>query len=68
MINLLVRADLTSMRHEPPGNYPCGAPKRKTFPILVSSNEVSKVKIDHFRMTGTENAFIDGVESEKKLL
>ena len=39
--NLLVWATLTPTRHEPPGYYPCGAPRCKTCPILVTSDEFS---------------------------
>ena len=39
--DLLVRVALTSMPHEPPGNCPCGAPRCKTCPILVTSDEFS---------------------------
>ena len=39
--DLLVRAALTPTPREPPGNYPCGAPRCKTCPILVTSDEFS---------------------------
>ena len=39
--DLLVRAALTSTAREPPGNYPCGAPRCKTCPILLTWDEFS---------------------------
>ena len=39
--DLLVRVALTSTPPELPANYPCGAPKCKTCPMLVSSDEFS---------------------------
>ena len=39
--DLLVRTTLTAMLHESHGNYPCGASKCKTCPILMVTDEFS---------------------------
>ena len=39
--HLLVRVTLTFISHEPPGNHPCGAPRCKTCPIVLSTDEFS---------------------------
>ena len=39
--DLLVRAALQPMPREPPGNHPCGAPRCKTCPTLVTSDKFS---------------------------
>ena len=38
---LKYRQHLQPTPREPPGNYPCGAPRCKTCPILVTSDEFS---------------------------
>ena len=43
--DLLVRTTLTATSHESLGNYPCGASKCKTCPILVVTDEFSSPTI-----------------------
>ena len=39
--DLLVRATLTITSHELPGNHSCGAPRCKTCPVLMATDEFS---------------------------
>ena len=39
--DILVRATLTPILYEPPGNRPCGIPRCRTCPILLATDEFS---------------------------
>ena len=39
--DLLVRATLSTTPHESPGNFPCGASRCKTCPVLMATDEFS---------------------------